>query len=372
MPCMYNGRPVKGNKGSCPSGSYWSDTQGDGSLNEWADVGNFFKRRYTTEEGDINTMNLGLDALIFIPGIGWTARGAMAGGKGLAGLMGRMFTKPKMKPEIIKKKELVNLNTSPFTRPIPSSAYKTTTTKTGNKIPVMRTNRKGVEVPVRQFAPVKSAVTAGIAAQGADFLMPLTPAGIASKEQRDANAATIAAQKETTEQNVTDAAALEAAKVQAEKDRVAGLSFTEKMKEPGYWDEIDSTGLNRIEKLGQLMDYYGKTPNQRAETTSPADRWAEMSTSNAATAASLQKSMLADSPFSDIGGKVGMEAIRELVQEEYGDKWYTFGADEDKVENITALIYAEMVNLAKLYPGKSVMEYYDAAKEKYDKRQEVA
>ena len=45
MPCMQNGRPVPGNKGACPTGSYWSDTQGDGTLNEWADVGNFLKRR---------------------------------------------------------------------------------------------------------------------------------------------------------------------------------------------------------------------------------------------------------------------------------------------------------------------------------------
>ena len=375
MPCMQNGRPVPGNKGACPTGSYWSDTQGDGTLNEWADVGNFFKRRYTTEDGDINTMNLGLDALIFVPGIGWTARGAMAGGKGIAGLMGRMFTKGKMKNEVVKNKVLKDpkkwedyIKKNPK-GVIPGSAYKTVKTKT--KVPDMRTNRAGNEVQRRQFAPVKSAVTAGIAAQGADYLMPFTPAGIAAKEQRVANAANVSAQKAEDEQVVQDAAALEAAKVQAEKDRVANLGFWEKMKEPGYWDEVDGTGLTRLDRLGQLMTYYGQTPKQRAATTSPADRWAEMTTANAATAASLQKSMLADSPFSNIGDKTGMASIKKLVQEEYGDKWYTFGEDEEGVDQITAAIYTRMVNLAKMNPGKSILEYYEEAKADYDASEEA-
>jgi len=375
MPCMQNGRPVPGNKGACPTGSYWSDTQGDGTLNEWADVGNFFKRRYTTEDGDINTMNLGLDALIFVPGIGWTARGAMAGGKGIAGLMGRMFTKGKMKNEVVKKKVLKDpkkwedyIKKNPK-GVIPGSAYKTTTTKT--KVPDMRTNRAGNEVQRRQFAPVKSMVTAGIGAQGADYLMPFTPAGIAAKEQRVANAANVSAQKAEDEQVVQDAAALEAAKVQAEKDRVANLGFWEKMKEPGYWDEVDGTGLTRLDRLGQLMTYYGQTPKQRADSISPADRWAEMTTANASTAASLQKSMLADSPFSNIGDKTGMASIKKLVQEEYGDKWYTFGEDEEGVDQITAAIYTRMVNLAKLNPGKSILEYYEEAKADYDASEEA-
>ena len=375
MPCMQNGRPVPGNKGACPTGSYWSDTQGDGTLNEWADVGNFFKRRYTTEDGDINTMNLGLDALIFVPGIGWTARGAMAGGKGIAGLMGRMFTKGKMKNEVVKKKVLKDpkkwedyIKKNPK-GVIPGSAYKTTTTKT--KVPDMRTNRAGNEVQRRQFAPVKSMVTAGIGAQGADYLMPFTPAGIAAKEQRDADAAAVASKKVEDEQIVQDAASVEAAKVQAEKDRVANLGFWEKMKEPGYWDEVDGTGLTRLDRLGQLMTYYGQTPKQRAATTSPADRWAEMTTANAATAASLQKSMLADSPFSNIGDKTGMASIKKLVKEEYGDKWYTFGEDEEGVDQITAAIYTRMVNLAKMNPGKSILEYYEEAKADYDSSEEA-
>ncbi len=374
MPCMRNGRPVPGNKGTCPTGSYWSDTQGDGSLNEWADVGNFLKRRYTTEDGDINALNLGLDALIFIPGLGWTARGAMAGGKGLAGLMGRMFTKGKMKNEVTKKQILKDPKKwENFTGPIPSSAYKTTTIKT--KVPVMKTNRKGVEEQVRQFAPVKSAVTAGIGAQGADFFMPFTPAGIAAKEQRDANAAALATKKTEDEAVIKSAEEEEAAKVQAEKDRVANLSFTEKMKEPGYWDETDATGLTRIQRLGQLMTYYGQTPKQRAATTSPADRWAEMTTENMATAASIEKALGTDSVYSKINSKTGRSAIARKVKQAYGNTWIPgdvmFGgrANDEQLESITDEIYSNVVTLAESYPLLGSNQLYLLAKKQYDEDQ---
>ena len=381
MPCMRNGRPVPGNKGACPLDSTWSDTAGNDQF-EWSDVGDFLKKRYTTEKGGVNALNFGLDALIFIPGIGWTARGAMAGGKGLAGLMGKMFTKGKMKDEVITKNVLKDPNKwQSYIRNNPNGSipeftngvrnYKTVTIKTGNKVPVMRTNRKGVEVQARQLAPVKSAVTAGIAAQGADYFAPFTQAGIESQKVREERAAALATKTQEDETVITDAAAVEAAKIKAEKDRVAGLSFTEKMREPGYWDTKDSTGLNRIQKIGELLDHYGKTPKQRADSISPADRWAEMSTTNAATAVSLQKSMLADSPFSNIGDKTGMASIKKLVQDEYGDKWYTWGAKSEEVDQITAAIYTRMVNLSKLYPGKSMLQYYEEAKADYDASEEA-
>ncbi len=380
MPCMRNGRPVPGNKGACPTGSYWSDTQGDGSLNEWADVGNFFKRRYINEgEGEwyenLNTMNLGMDALVFVPGVGLVARGALAGGKGLAGLMGSMFLKPKIKKELVKKQVLKDPNKwKDFVGPIPSSAYKTVTTKT--KVPVTRINRKGNEVQRRTLAPVKSAVTTGIAAQGADYFMPFSPAGIEAKEQRDANAATVAAQTQANEQNVVDAAAVEAAAVQAEKDRVANLSFTEKMKEPGYWDEKDGTGLTRIQRLGQLMDYYGKTPKQRTATTSPADRWAEMTTANAATAAKIQEAMLdINNPMSKLGQASVEKMISSRVKKKYGNTWIPgdvmFGGrvNDKELESITSYI-AGQVNI---YSGQGYG--FEAALKKamedYEKRQDL-
>jgi len=323
-------------------------------------------------------------AMMFIPGVGWVARGAMAGGKGLAGLIGKLFSKKIAgKPAVTSTKTVPNLNT-PFTAPKQKphwaigrdgKPYQVPFKPGSNFKPVPKkqitTTTKPAVPDGRAFSPLRSAATVGIGSQAVDYAFPFTERGIEAKKVRDANAAAIATKKTEDEAVIKSAAEEEAAKVQAEKDRVANLSFTEKMKEPGYWDETDATGLTRIEKLGQLMTYFGKTPKQRTDSISPADRWAEMTTANAATAASLQKSMLADSPFSNIGDKTGMASIKKLVQEEYGDKWYTWGAEAEEVDQITAAIYTRMVNLSKLYPGRSILQYYEEAKADYDASEEA-
>ena len=380
MPCMYNGQPVKGNKGACPTGSTWSDTAPTadaGSLSSgWdalksmdtSEMSDWAVSRYTKDDGSIDWVKAGIEASWLYPGTL-----ALKGGlKGIPWLMKRMFTKPKMKTIKGKKDVLKNPDKWKGVDIPPWSAYKTIKTKT--KVPAMRYDKFGNEIQKRALSPTRATLSAaaiGMGGQGLDYVAPFTERGKAEKAVRDANAATVAAQTQANEQNVTDATAIEAAKVQAEKDRVANLSFTEKMKEPGYWDEKDATGLTRIEKLGQLMEYFGKTPKQRTDSISPADRWAEMTTANAATAASLQKSMLADSPFSNIGDKTGMASIKKLVQEEYGDKWYTWGAEAEEVDQITAAIYTRMVNLSKLYPGRSILQYYEEAKADYDASEEA-
>ena len=82
MPCMYNGQPVKGNKGSCPYGSTWAEPQ---STNEYAEGGNFFKDRYVTGKGNIDYGQAALDStgLLGIAGIGRMLLGKslMKGGK---------------------------------------------------------------------------------------------------------------------------------------------------------------------------------------------------------------------------------------------------------------------------------------------------
>jgi hypothetical protein len=211
--------------------------------------------------------------------------------------------------------------------------------------------------------------------QGWDYVAPFTERGKAEKAVRDANTATRTANTETAQQNIKDATATEAAVAQAEKDRVAGLSFTEKMKEPGYWDEIDATGLTRIQKLGQLMSYYGQTPKQRVATTSPADRWAEMTTKNAATAASIQKSLGADSVYSKINSKTGRSAIARKVKQAYGntripgDVMFGFRANDEQLESITDEIYSNVVTLAESYPLLGSNQLYLLAKKQYDEDQ---
>ena len=63
----------------------------------------------------------------------------------------------------------------------------------------------------------------------------------------------------------------------AEADRVAGLNpleaMMENMKKPGYWTsplvEGGPASDNRLNRLGQLMNYYGSTPKQRASMGDP-------------------------------------------------------------------------------------------------------
>lgn len=380
MPCMRNGQPVPGNKGACPLDSTWSDVTPTADAGSWGSgldalksmdtskMSDWARSRYVREDGSIDYLKAGIEASWLYPGTL-----ALKGGlKGIPWLMKQMFTKPKVKTVKGKKDVLKNPEKWEGVKNPPWSAYKTIKTKT--KVPAMRYDKFGNEVQKRALSPTRATLSAaaiGMGGQGWDYVAPFTERGKAEKAVRDANTATRTANTEKEKKDLKDKENLIVDAAQAEKDRVAGLSFTEKMKEPGYWDEIDSTGLNRIEKLGQLMDYYGKTPNQRAETTSPADRWAEMSTSNAATAASLQKSMLADSPFSNIGDTTGMASIKKLVQDEYGDKWYTWGAESEEVDQITAAIYTRMVNLSKLYPGKSILQYYEEAKADYDASEEA-
>jgi len=396
MPCIRNdnGQAVPGAKGSCPIGSAWSDTADNNKFDWLPDIQNFAKRRYFGDEGEFRGGTAAMDAasaMMFIPGVGWVARGAMAGGKGLAGLIGKLFSKKIAgKPAQLNKgttfTKATNTNTNKYGLPLPKTTkvpkYPINAPNAGRTI--ITPNRKLFAPPGatpqfmskatsggRAFSPLRSAATVGIGSQAVDYAFPFTERGIEAKKVRDANAAAIATKKTEDEAVIKSAEEVEAAKVQAEKDRVANLSFTEKMKEPGYWDEKDATGLTRIEKLGQLMTYFGKTPKQRTDSISPADRWAEMTTANAATAASLQKSMLADSPFSNIGDKTGMASIKKLVQEEYGDKWYTWGAEAEEVDQITAAIYTRMVNLSKLYPGRSILQYYEEAKADYDASEEA-
>jgi hypothetical protein len=95
--------------------------------------------------------------------------------------------------------------------------------------------------------------------------------------------------------------------------------FGKNLKDPKWWMENMGGGKTdtRLMKLGQLMDYYGKTPKGRAASDSPAKLWA----ANAAAAAKgssssyaalknmiLSPKELADSIFIDGGGTFGIQA----------------------------------------------------------------
>jgi hypothetical protein len=366
MPCIRNenGQAVPGAKGSCPINSTWSDVTPTADTAPTADAGSWgsgwgalksmdtskmsdwARSRYVKEDGSIDYLKAGIEASWLYPG----ALLAKGGLKGIPLLMKQMFTKPKTKivrdvKDVLKDpKKWKGVDTPPW------SAYKTIKTKT--KAPAMRYDKFGNEVQKRALSPTRATLSAaaiGMGGQGWDYVAPFTERGKAEKAVRDANTATRTANTEKEKKDLKDKENLMVDTAQAEKERVAGLSFTEKMKEPGYWDEIDATGLNRIERLGQLMDYYGKTPKQRAATTSPADRWAEMSTTNAATAASIQKSLkTVNNPMSSIGNKQSENMIASIVEKRYGntkipgDVMFGFRKDKKTLESITSYISARM------------------------------
>jgi hypothetical protein len=362
MPCIRNenGQAVPGVKGSCPINSTWSDTQpsflGEDQKLGVDDISRYLKDRYTTDSGNLDWTKAGLEGMMAVYGGGLARAGLTKGLPALFKQFQKLYTKPKnittktpAVPAVLRPGQ--NLNKGP----LPKSAYETLAKPAGTATET-----------IRRFAPVRAAGATALGAGGVDYFAPFTEAGLERKQVRDERSAALAAKTKEDETVIKDAAAVETAKVQAEKDRVAGLSFTEKMKEPGYWDEIDSTGLTRIQKLGQLMTYYGQTPKQRTATTSPADRWAEMSTKNAATAAALEKSRL-NLKGSLSTEKTLKEFVEYQVQEEYGDRWYTMGAKEDEVASITAEIVGFMIQRSEQYPTMLQGELYLLAKEDYEK-----
>ena len=362
MPCMSRGRVVPGAKGSCPAGSTWSETSGDGEF-QMADVGDFLKKRYLGKESGVNVGTAAMDALVFVPGFGWVARGAIAGAKaagtvgakGLGGLMNKMFMKK--------------------TPAIPAQSGLKAGQKFGPQGTKTTIPSGTPAVPAgMKFAPGKSSVMAGTGlAINEQFGSPLTQAGQEAKAQRQI--ASAASQVPTA--TPVDANATKALETQKESERVAGLGFFDKMKEPGYWD-TSITGVkgdDRLSRLGDLLTYYGMPPSGRAAAgMTPSEMWKQRSIDAANVAAKGTDS--GSDAFSKVSGNVGLDAVRNLVEEEYGNTWIPgdvmFGGalDEKGVEQVTAEIYATVVQLSK-QPGNSTIPFkslYDMAKKIYDNK----
>lgn len=384
MPCMMNGRPVPGAKGSCPAGSTWSETAGDGEF-QFADVGDFLKRRYTDKDtGDLRAGTAAMDALIFVPGVGWMARGALSAGKvgatGIGKLINAMTrTKTPAVPAVnttrINRSQLapqgkaienrfpINNPTPRLNNATPFKPYRaSTTTQTKAAIPAGT-----------KFSFPKTSLVAGAGLGINEQFFPMTEAGKENKRLREERASEI---KTTLEQKNLDEKTIkeqEAAKVQAEKDRVANLSFFDRMKEPGYWDTSISgfKGDDRLNRLGQLLYFYGLPPSGRAKAKNPSETWAKMS----ADAATLASKNAGDSAFSKIGDKTLQGAISDLVKNDYGNTWIPgdvmFGdkLGKEDLEAVTGRI-AVLINQISRQPGMSTMslqQLYNLAKREYEK-----
>ena len=394
MPCVKNGRVVPGAKGSCPLDSKWSETNpsfyGEDEKLGVDDIGNFLKQRYTTKSGSTDYTKAGIEGLMAVYGGGAIRSGLKYGLPAVMKQLQKLVTKKvDGKAATTATTRVPKLNT-PFTAPKqkphwginaqgqqmkvpfkPGSTFKPVATQSVNRItsPAIEAGRK--------FSLPRTLGTSAVGAAGLDYFAPFTQAGLENKQARDASALATTQANQSAEQSAVDANATAALEAQKESDRVAGLGFFDKMKEPGYWD-TSITGVkgdDRLSRLGDLLTYYGMPPSGRAAAgMTPSEMWKQRSIDAANVAAKGTDS--GSDAFSKVSGNVGLDAVRNLVEEEYGNTWIPgdvmFGGalDEKGVEQVTAEIYATVVQLSK-QPGNSTIPFkslYDMAKKIYDNK----
>jgi len=386
MPCMMNGRPVPGVKGKCPFNSKWSDTSGDGEF-QMADVGDWAKKRYFDKDGGFNTGTAAMDSLWLIPGTAGLKAGMLGaktagtvGAKGIGSLINKMlFKSTKAKPAVnttrVNPQNLAPPRATPIERRFPINNPKP---KVNNATPfkpyrASTTRQTAPGTPAgMQFAPVKSSVLAATGlGLNEQFGIPLTQSGQEAKAQRQV--ASAASQVPTA--TPVDPNATKALEAQKESDRVAGLGFFDKMKEPGYWD-TSITGVegdDRLSRMGDLLTYYGMPPSGRAAAgQTPSEMWKQRSIDAAAAVAAGADS--GSDAFSKVSDKTLTGSISDLVKDDYGNTWIPgdvmFGGKlgKEDLEAVTLRI-SVLINQISRQPGMSGMslqQLYQKAKEVYE------
>ena len=395
MPCMYNGQPVKGNKGSCPYGSTWAEPQ---STNEYAEGGNFFKDRYVTGKGNIDYGQAALDStgLLGIAGIGRMLLGKslMKGGKYLGDKMFRTNISKKKMAEQIKNNQFKakNLDTNKYGLPNASSRTipgrpaaqssminpatgkpfdlaaipaRTVSTPNPNALAPFggaQAGKKGMQQLMdgmgntRRLSPLKIGGTAAVGTALYDQMGGGLTA--ASRENTANQMQAMQSQQQGQASSAMDAntqALMDANAAKAESDRVAGLNpleaMMENMKKPGYWtDPMNEGGPasdNRLNRMGQLMNYYGSTPKQRAAMGDPQKSFIATEQQLADNQAAFLK---AQQTLSSKYGKPTVSNLAtgmyDMVEEAYGDTWMPFdekGEDELKrISTMAANIFIEL------------------------------
>ena len=393
MPCVKNGRVVPGAKGSCPLDSKWSETDpsfyGEDEKLGVDDIGNFLKQRYTTKSGSTDYTKAGIEGLMAVYGGGAIRSGLKYGLPAVMKQLQKLVTKKvDGKAATTATTRVPKLNT-PFTAPKqkphwginaqgqkikvpfkPGSTFKPVATQSVNRItnPAIEAGRK--------FSLPRTLGTSAVGAAGLDYVAPFTQAGLENKQARDASALATTQANQSAEQSAVDANATAALEAQKESDRVAGLGFFDKMKEPGYWD-TSITGVegdDRLSRMGDLLTYYGMPPSGRAAAgQTPSEMWKQRSIDAAAAVANASG---VDSPYSKIGNKTGIEAIAEKVKKDFGNTWLPFDValgsrlGDDEVEALAREMHIEIVRLADMpeNKGKMTSELYEIAKKNYETR----
>lgn len=160
-------------------------------------------------------------------------------------------------------------------------------------------------------------------------------------------------------QKAFDASKSEQAATKAEADRVAGLNpmqrMMENLKNPEFLNESMSgqPGDTRLNRLGQLMSYYGGTPKQRAAMGDPQKRFAEIESNvatNKAALAKAQATLQGKSPFGSLGTTGLAKGLESLVKERYPSTFGFGGIDDKDVEGVAARVASVMQQLAQENP----------------------
>ena len=140
------------------------------------------------------------------------------------------------------------------------------------------------------------------------------------------------------------------------------------MKNPEWWSESIS-GLpsdTRLMRLGQLMNYYGKTPKGRKDSDDPSKLWAANEAASAkiqaAKDAAANKTTKPTSVLSKLGGEELDAAIRPLVEKQLGySDFIPFNqASSDEVDRDVALVKT-LVQQYHTVDGMPINEAIDKA-----------
>jgi hypothetical protein len=126
------------------------------------------------------------------------------------------------------------------------------------------------------------------------------------------------------------------------------------MKDPKWWHESMS-GLptdTRLMRLGQLMDYYGKTPKGRKESTAPAELWAANEVAHGKNvAAAMDKSDSYKWSYKNVETSLG-----EWFEEKFGTDWWG-GKDRDALKE---KFIRDVTDEKARYPTRNLEEIAEA------------
>ena len=309
MPCMYNGQPVKGNKGACPYGTTWQDDTPIASSEDHSNMS--LEELYALPRDALTSEDwLRIDAPV--QNIGdWITPGAplKAAQWGLGALAASPFIKGGYN---ILKKKATDPNNLKKLQNLKNRLFKRFDEPVRPPYPIMN---KAQEAAWRKANPGKWLFDKWkLAGWGGGTGLTMTQL----MDQMGGDAPVSKVDTEPSPPGYKGGREARAGRGPAPEPN-AMQRLGANMKDPKWWHQSMSglKGDTRLMRLGQLMDYYGKTPKQRADSTAPAELWAENEIAHGKNVAAAASG--SDSTFlSKFSSEDQDLAIRESVRDKLG------------------------------------------------------